>query len=171
MMLNTYPAQALLRDGNWKAYFQFESYDWGLLLTGIVVLAAAFLPRLVKHNRLITAPILYLAMGATLAVLPVFGEKPRLMEEMWWVKRLTEMVVIIALTSVGLKINKPFGKNTWRHSRLLLMVGMPLTMVFTFVLGYYVFGFALATAALLAAVIAPTDPVLAAEVQTNQPAG
>ena len=169
MILSSYPAQSLLSEGDWSAYFKFENYDIGLLLAGLVVFAAAFLPRLIKNRRLITAPMLYLAIGAIIALLPIFSEQPDLKGEMWWVKRLTEMVVIIALTGAGLKLNAPFGKSTWKYSKRLLTVGMPLTMILTFTLGYYVFGFALATAALLAAVIAPTDPVLAADVQTTPP--
>ncbi len=169
MILSSYPAQSLLRDGDWGAYFKFENYDIGLLLAGLTVLAAAFIPRLIRKKRLITAPLLYLAIGGAIAMLPLFGERPDLKAEMWWVKRLTEMVVIIALTGAGLKLNAPFGKSTWKYSKRLLTVGMPLTMILTFTLGYYVFGFALATAALLAAVIAPTDPVLAADVQTTPP--
>lgn len=169
MNLSTYPAQDLLRDGKWTAYFKFEQYDIGLLLAGLTVLAAAFIPRLIREKRLITAPLLYLAIGAAIAFLPLFGEKPDLKEEIGWVKRITELVVIIALTGAGLKLNKPFAKSTWKHAKRLLIVGMPLTMILTFALGHYVFGFALATAALLAAVIAPTDPVLAADVQTTPP--
>lgn len=169
MNLSTYPAHALLRDGDWGGYFKFENYNIGLLLAGLTVLAAAVLPRLIREKHLITAPMIYPAIGAVIAFLPLFGEQSDLKAEMWWVKRLTELVVIIALTGAGLKLNMPFGKKTRKYSKRLLMVGMPLTMLITFAPGHYVFGFALATAALPAAVIAPTDPVPAADVQTSPP--
>lgn len=169
MTSSSYPAQELLRDGDWSAYFDFDGYDSGLLLAGLVVLAAAFLPRMLENVRLVTPPIAYLIFGGVVAVLPVWTDIPNLSEEAGLTKRLTELVVIISLTSAGLKLNTPFAKSTWRHSGRLIIVGMPLTMILTFVLGHYVFGFALATAALLAAVVAPTDPVLAAAVQTSPP--
>lgn len=168
MLLNNYPAQALLEDGDWSAYFHPEQYDLWLVYIAVVVMAAALLPPVLKKRR-VTAPIVYLLFGMVLCFLLPAGKEPNLLKEMWWVKRLSEMVVIIALTSAGLKLNKPFAKATWTHSKRLLGIAMPVTMLVTFALGYWVFGFALATAALLAAAIAPTDPVLAAEVQTSPP--
>ena len=48
---------------------------------------------------------------------------------------------------------------------------MPLTIVLTAVLGWWAVGLAPATALLLGAVLAPTDPVLAADVQVGPPGG
>lgn len=169
MLLDTYSAFELFRNGDWS-YFEMERYDMWLLYAAMTVLAAALLPRLLS-KKLITAPVVYLLIGATLYYVLPQKEQPSLMEEMWWVKRLTELVVIVALTGAGLKLNKPFAKATWNNSKRLLMVGMPLTMLATFALGHWMFGFATATAALLAAVIAPTDPVLASDVQTSPPDG
>ena len=169
MLLDTYPAFELLRNGDWS-YFELESYKLLLIYAAMTVLAAALLPRLLSKKP-VTAPIVYLVIGAALHYVLPQKDQPVLMEEIWGMKRLTEMVVIVALTAAGLKLNKPFAKATWRNSKRLLLVGMPLTMLATFALGYWVFGFALATAALLAAVIAPTDPVLASDVQTSPPGG
>lgn len=168
MLLNNFPAQALIRDGDWSAYFNPDSYDMWLLGIALVVMAAAMLPRILK-KRVITAHIVYLVIGIVVYIVVPSGEEPNLLEEKLWVKRLSELVVIISLTGAGLKLNKPFAKSTWKYSKRLLVVGMPVTMLVTFALGYWVFGFAVATAALLAAVIAPTDPVLAAAVQTTPP--
>jgi NhaP-type Na+/H+ or K+/H+ antiporter len=169
MFITTYPAFELLRNGDWS-YFEPERYDLWLLVAALVVMAAAMLPRLLD-GRLITAPIVYLLIGAVLHFVLPFGEQPDLIEEIWWVKRLSELVVIVALTSAGLKLNSPFSKRTWRFSKRLLIIAMPTTMLVTFALGYWGFGFALATAVLLAAVIAPTDPVLASDIQTSPPEG
>ena len=53
----------------------------------------------------------------------------------------------------------------WR----LLLVTMPLTILGTAVLGWWVAGLAPAVALLLGAVLAPTDPVLASDVQVGEP--
>lgn len=169
MLLSSFPANDLLRNGD-LTYFEVDAYVLWLLAAGAVVLAAALLPRLLSR-RFITAPIIYLLIGMVAYYVLPATDRPDLMDELYWVMRLTEMVVIIALTGAGLKLNKPFAKATWTHSKRLLAIGMPITMLLTFALGYWVFGFALATAVLLAAAIAPTDPVLAAEVQTTPPEG
>lgn len=88
---------------------------------------------------------------------------------MWWPKRLTELGVIIALSSAGLKLNRPFSLITWQVSWRLLAITMPLTIAATAFLGWWWMGFAPAAALLLGAVIAPTDPVLASDVQTTAP--
>lgn len=169
MLINSYPAFELLRNGDWS-YFELERYYLWLFVAALVVIASAVLPRLLQ-GRLITAPIVYLLIGVVLHHVLPFGEKPDLLEEIWWVKRLSELVVIVALTNAGLKLNRPFAPETWRFSKRLLLFAMPITMLVTFALGYWGFGFALATAVLLAAVIAPTDPVLASEIQTSPPNG
>lgn len=46
---------------------------------------------------------------------------------------------------------------------------MPLTILFLFILGYYFIGLSLSSAFLLAAVLSPTDPVLARSVQVDGP--
>ncbi len=164
---STYEAQELLRHSDWS-FFELERYNLWLVYAAIIVLAAAILPRILT-GRIITAPMIYLIIGIILSQFLLAENKPDPMEELWWIKRVTEMVVIISLTNAGLKLNKPFHINTWKNSRKLLIIGMPLTILITGLLGYWVFGFVAATAALLAAVIAPTDPVLASEVQTSSP--
>ena len=47
---------------------------------------------------------------------------------------------------------------------------MPLTIVAVTVIGHQLLGLGMAAAVLLAAVLAPTDPVLASEVQVAEPA-
>jgi NhaP-type Na+/H+ or K+/H+ antiporter len=149
--------------------FDFHPYDVGLLLVGLIVLAAAVLPQLVSQRQLVTAPLLYMLVGAFVFLLPGAPELPDLVEDAWWPKRLTELGVIIALTSAGLKLNRPFAWETWRISWRLLAVTMPLTIAAAAWLGWWAAGLVPASAILLGAVIAPTDPVLASEVQTSPP--
>lgn len=77
--------------------------------------------------------------------------------------------MIIALTSAGLKINRPFARTTWAVSWRLLAVTMPLSIAAAAWLGWWLAGLMPAAALLLGAVIAPTDPVLASDVQTTPP--
>jgi sodium/hydrogen antiporter len=146
-----------------------DLYDIGLFLFGLIVLLAVLLPRFASRQMMITAPMLYLAFGALLFLLPWAPELPGLMDSVGWAKRLTELGVIIALTSAGLKLNRPYKRETWQISWRLLAITMPLTIAAAAFLGWWAAGFVPATALLLGAVIAPTDPVLASDVQTSEP--
>lgn len=64
----------------------------------------------------------------------------------------------------GLKIGSHFSLSSWRRLLLLVFITMPLAMLAAYFLGIYFLALSVPSALLLAAVLAPTDPVLAAEV-------
>jgi NhaP-type Na+/H+ or K+/H+ antiporter len=82
---------------------------------------------------------------------------------------MTEVVVIIALMGAGLKIDRPIGLARWRTTWRLLSIAMPLTIVAVMGLGYYILDLDMASALLLGAALAPTDPVLASDIQVGPP--
>lgn len=82
---------------------------------------------------------------------------------------LSEMVVIISLMGTGIKIDRPFNLKNWASPLRLVTIAMLLCMLGVTFLAYYVLNFDLASAILLAAVLAPTDPVLASDVQVGPP--
>ncbi len=84
-------------------------------------------------------------------------------------ERLTELVVIISLMGAGLKLDRPVSLKGWGPTWRLLAIAMPLTIAATAWLGVTGLGFSLAMALLLGAAMAPTDPVLASDVQTGPP--
>lgn len=84
-------------------------------------------------------------------------------------ERLTELVVIISLMGAGLKLDRPVSLKGWGPTWRLLAFAMPLTIAATAWLGVTGLGFSLAMALLLGAAMAPTDPVLASDVQTGPP--
>lgn len=163
-----YEAQEFLRNAN-PGFFQTDLYDLGLLLAATVFLVAVLVPRFVDQWHIITSPILFVAVGAGIFLLPIGWQLPDLVDDVWWPKRLTELAVIVSLTSAGLKLNKPFSWRTWQVSWRLLVFTMPLTIITTAALGWWAAGLVPASALLLGAVIAPTDPVLASDVQTGGP--
>lgn len=148
-------------------YFKLEDYDTVLLATGVIALLAAIVPVTMKR-KFISAPIVYMifGIGVYFVFLHYFFQPMQYMEI---IKRVTEFVVIVALTNAGLKIKEPFKWHTWRNSFRLLAIAMPITIAAAFWLGWWVAGLAPATALLFGALIAPTDPVLAGELQTSQP--
>lgn len=163
---DSYGAQDLLRHAD-TAFFAIQLYDVQLLLVATVILVAVIVPRLTT-NRFLSAPMVFMLLGVAVFALPVDIDLPNL-EEAHWPERLTEMGVLIALTAAGLKINQPFAWKSWQLSWRLLAFTMPLTIAGTALLGWWALGMVPATALLFGAVIAPTDPVLASEVQTTDP--
>jgi sodium/hydrogen antiporter len=145
-----------------------DTYKLALLVVGMIVLAAAVLPRWVA-GRALSYPIIYLAAGAVLFSLPLGLPTPDPIAHGDVVEHLTEFVVIVALMSAGLKIDIPFAWSRWRTTWRLLGITMPLTIAAMALLGWAVLGLAPAAALLLAAALAPTDPVLASDIQLHGP--
>jgi NhaP-type Na+/H+ or K+/H+ antiporter len=84
------------------------------------------------------------------------------------IERAAEITVILSLAGVGLSISRPPGLRSWQSTWRLLAVAMPLTIAGVALLGAWV-GLAASSALLLGAVLAPTDPVLASDVQVEGP--
>lgn len=139
---------------------------------GALVLLTAWLPMLLKELPL-SLPILCVGLGAALFAIPgVPGMAPHPGEHLKATERLTEAVVLIALMGAGLKIDRPLTLATWRDWTLtwrLLGVAMPLTIVALAVLAHLMLGVGASTAILLGAALAPTDPVLASDIQVGPP--
>ena len=81
----------------------------------------------------------------------------------------TEFVVIISLAGAGLAIDRRIGIYKWQHTFILLLFVMPITILTIALFGYHILGLALPSAFLLAAILSPTDPVLARSVQVEGP--
>jgi NhaP-type Na+/H+ or K+/H+ antiporter len=92
---------------------------------------------------------------------------PRESPRVW--ELTSELAVIVALFGTGLRIDNLRSYKHWRPTVRLLVVVMPLTILATALLGWALAGMTLAGALLLGAVLAPTDPVLAGDVQVGPP--
>jgi sodium/hydrogen antiporter len=145
-----------------------DQYDVLLAVIGLVTLGAAAVPLLLSARPL-AFPIVYVALGMALFALPFDLPTADPMAHGPFVERISELAVIVALMGAGLKLDRPFGWASWRPTWRLLAVAMPITIVATALLGWWVVGLAPATAMLLGAVVAPTDPVLASDVQVGPP--
>ena len=145
-----------------------DEYELALTVVGLALLGAAWVPHLVKNNPL-TFPLLYVALGAVVYLLPL--PLPPADPERFPVitERLTELAVLVALVGVGLRIDTRFGWRRWSLTWRLLGITMPLTILAGLWLGHAWLGYGMATAMLLGAVLAPTDPVLASDVQVYAP--
>jgi NhaP-type Na+/H+ or K+/H+ antiporter len=135
---------------------------------GILVLLTAWLPMVLSEAPL-SLPIFCVAVGAGLSVSPFGMEVPHPATNLLIVERLTELVLIISLTGAALKIDRKIGWRSWMITWRLLAIAMPLTIAAFAVLSYVMLGLGGAAALLLAAALAPTDPVLASDVQVGPP--
>ncbi len=135
---------------------------------GFAALLAAVLPR-VLDRRPLSLPMVFVGLGAILFALVDKLPSPDPMQHSTVTVHLTELVVIISLLGAGLALDRPFGWRQWGTTWRLLAVTMPLTVGTIALLGGWLLGLGAAAAVLLAAALAPTDPVLATEVQVGEP--
>lgn len=145
----------------------FESGATLFLVIGLALFAAAILPRFLQKQAL-SVPILLVAFGYFVFSLPLGIDFPSLDENVEHCRVLTELVVIISLMGAGLKIDRPMGLTRWLGTWRLIGITMVVT-IGAVALGGWAIGLVPATALLLGAVLAPTDPVLASEIQVGPP--
>ncbi|RSM85776.1 cation transporter [Kibdelosporangium aridum] len=136
---------------------------------GAAMLAAALLPRLLGKAR-VSMPMVFLAVGVVAFAVIGGLPDPDPFTHLDATRHLTELCVIVSLMGAGLALNRPVGWRRWATTWRLLAITMPLSMLAVGLLGWAVLGLGAAAAALLGAVLAPTDPVLATEVQVAEPA-
>jgi len=84
-------------------------------------------------------------------------------------ERLTEVAVIVSLFTSGLKLRAWLRDPIWRDPLRLAFVSMALTVGLIALAGWMLLGLSLGAAMLLGAILAPTDPVLASDVQVDRP--
>ncbi|MAM88357.1 MAG: cation transporter [unclassified Hahellaceae] len=148
-----------------------ELHDVFYIVTGLVFAGFTFVP-LFGRSPFVTAPIVFLIAGALLALSPLALPLVDPLESVLsrdTIEYLTELIVIIALAGAGLAVDREAGKREWQHTWVLLILVMPLSIVAVAYLGYTMAGLSIACSMLLAAALAPTDPVLARAVQVEGP--
>jgi NhaP-type Na+/H+ or K+/H+ antiporter len=149
-----------------------ETYPLVLAVLGVAIVAAAVLPSLLARLP-VSMPIVFVGAGMLLFSLPVDVQAPLPTsgEDTNWAERVTELVVVVSLMGAGLKLRRPIGWRSWSSTWRLLGIAMPITIAAIALASGAVLGLPLATAILLGAVLAPTDPVLASDVQLAGPRG
>ncbi|MEU0137402.1 cation:proton antiporter [Streptomyces sp. NPDC006296] len=142
----------------------------GVLYTclGIGVLLAAALPRLLARLP-VSVPIVFLTAGVVLHLTPLPLPEFDPAADRVWVHHLTGLCVIVSLMGAGLAINRPLGWRSWAATWRLLGLAMPLTIGATAFAAWALLGWPVSVALLIAAALAPTDPVLASEVRVGEP--
>jgi NhaP-type Na+/H+ or K+/H+ antiporter len=135
---------------------------------GGLLLARGLTTSLLKRLP-VTPAIVYLAVGVLVGptVLDLFHFNP--LKQSALLEVLTEVVVLISLYSAGVKMPAPISFARWRAPILLASVSMATSVALVAAFAYYLLDLPLGAAVLLGAILAPTDPVLATDVQTRHP--
>lgn len=150
------------------------SIDLIYLIAGVAMFLAAVLPSVLERYA-VSAAMVLLVLGMGIGLLPL-PEGMRLdpVAIRPQVERVTEFAILVALMGVGLAIDRSFdwrsraSWSSWSPTWRLLAVAMPLSIGAIALLGWGL-GVAPAAALLLGAALAPTDPVLASDVQVGGP--
>jgi NhaP-type Na+/H+ or K+/H+ antiporter len=114
-----------------------------------------------------TSAMVYLFAGLALGpmVFDVFHFNP--IEEAKLLEVLTEIAVLVSLFSAGVKMPVPITRARWMPAIRLAWLSMSISVGLVAAFAYYVLNLPLGVGVLLGAILAPTDPVLATDVQVR----
>ena len=152
-----------------EPFFGFAPYHIALAAVGAGIIVAFWVPRFFSGREPAASALLIVAGALIFTVLPGMPAAidPRTAPTVW--EYVSELAVIVALFGTGLRIDNLTSYRRWKPTMRMLVVAMPLTILAVALLGYWLAGMTLAGAILLGAVLAPTDPVLAGDVQVGPP--
>ena len=142
----------------------------GLAFVGLAVFAAVGALSH-EHERAFSASLIYLGLGIVgaigLSALGVAWLDP--VADATLLEHVTELAVVIALFSTGLKVERTLRWSEWSTVTRLLAIGMPLFIALAALFGTAVMGLSAGAAIVLAGALAPTDPVLAGDIGVGPP--
>ena len=142
----------------------------GLAFLGLAVFAAVGALSH-EHERAFSASLIYLGLGLVgavgLAALGVRWLDP--VGDATLLEHVTELAVVIALFSTGLKVERKLNWREWSTVTRLLAIGMPAFIALATLFGTTVMGLSAGAAIVLAGALAPTDPVLAGDIGVGPP--
>ncbi|MEQ9479993.1 MAG: cation:proton antiporter [Algiphilus sp.] len=132
-----------------------------LLVMGLTSTAIRRLP--------VTTAMIYLAVGIVVGptALNLLHFNP--LQQSGFLEIATEIAVLLSLFTAGMKMPVPVSVRRWQTPVLLAFASMSLTVALITVFGYHLLGLPLGAAVLLGAILAPTDPVLATDIQVRHP--
>lgn len=136
------------------------------LLVGTILLLATLIRPTIRH-RPVTSAIVYLLVGVALSPLVTGVLFIDALKDAVLLERVSELTVIVSLFICGMKLQTNWRNSLWRVPLRLAFLSMTFTVMIIAAVGYYWLGLPLGVGIVLGAVLAPTDPVLASDVQVN----
>ena len=113
----------------------------------------------------LSASMLYLGVGVALSPAWLGAADLSMLTAAPMLERLTEAVVLISLFTSGLKLSAGLHDRRWLPPLRLALLSMLISVAAVTLIGTWLLGLSLGAAVLLGGILAPTDPVLASEVQ------
>ena len=138
------------------------------LIAGVIFTAMALSGTLLKRLPLSTS-MLYLLVGFVLGPAGFALLEPDPIADHRVLEIIAEAAVLVSLFAVGLKLTLPWSDSRWRAALRLATLSMLITVSLLAALGVVLFDLPIGAAILLGAILAPTDPVLASDVQLSDP--
>lgn len=140
---------------------------WSVIV-GLLLIVMALGATVLKRLPLSTA-MLYLLVGLGVSPLGIglLITGPR--EHTLMLERMAEVVVLLSLFTAGLKLSPGLGERRWTLPVRLALNSMVITVGLITLVAWLLLDLPLGACVLLGAILAPTDPVLASEVQTQHP--
>ena len=145
-----------------------DTFTLGFMVVGLLLivmtLGGSFIARLP-----LSSAMLYLGVGVAIGPLGLGLLQLDALTNAVLLERLTEVAVLVSLFTAGMKLELPLRDRRWRIPVQLATVSMLITVASITALGVFGLGLSLGAAVLLGAILAPTDPVLASDVQVANP--
>lgn len=138
---------------------------WFVLIGSLLIIIGLRFP-ILQRLRLTPATV-YLAIGVALgpSAFGAFHFNP--LKQAHLLEVLTEIAVLLSLFIAGMKMPVPVRWRKWHVPVRLAFLSMAISVALTAAFGYYVLALPLGAAVLLGGILAPTDPVLASDVQVR----
>lgn len=144
--------------------------DYLIIITiiGLAAFGMAWMPAFTERTH-ISYSIIYVVAGVLIYIVMDSLPFPNPLWQEEHTIHITELIVIISLMSTGLRIDQPFSFKAWAIPFRLVTITMILSIGAVAWGAYQFLSLDVASALLLGAVLAPTDPVLASDVQVGPP--
>lgn len=145
----------------------FEVLDLWFVIVGALLIVMGLVSSFTDRLPL-TPALIYLLLGVALGPAGAGVLRIDAVRHADVLEHVFEVAVLISLFTLGLKLRLPFRDPLWWLPVRLAVFSMLMTVAGIAVAGVYLFDLPLAVAVLLGAILAPTDPVLASDVQIKQ---
>ena len=138
---------------------------WSVIV-GVLLVVMALSGSVLARLPLSTA-MLYLMVGLAVSPLGIGLLKADIGKHSKLLETITEVVVLISLFTAGLKLSAALNDSRWMLPLRLAVVSMVVTVLAIAAVGHFFLGLSLGASILLGGILAPTDPVLASDVQVH----
>lgn len=140
---------------------------WSVIV-GLLLVLMALASTVLKRLPLSTA-MLYVLVGIAVSPIGLALVRAEPRAHAMILERMAEVVVLLSLFTAGLKLSPGLTDRRWRLPVRLAVNSMVLTVALISIVGWFFLDLPLGACVLLGAILAPTDPVLASDVQLQQP--